>query len=388
MIIKKQSGAVSLFIVIFSSVLIALLAVSFTRIMIADQQQATSIDLSASAYDSALAGVEDAKRALLKYQTICNSSSTADCDTAKNAIDSSTNSSLICNEATSTLQDVVVNSQNEVPVTTSSSSSDLNQAYTCVKINLQTPDYLGLLTTNESALIPIKGVSSINRIKIEWFSTKDISSTFNSSISLPTVDTALLSQGLWPANRPALLRTQVMNLNGDAGGFKLSDLDNNGSTTYSNTLFLYPSSNGSSALSFTANDPRRIYLSSARPSYVLCSSSVASVTYSCSVTLTLPGTISTNDIAYLRVASIYNKTNYKVTLMNNATTVNFDGVQPEIDSTGRADNLIRRVSTRVESSNVNFPYPEAAVDISGGLCKDFWVTDRTADYGTTGNCTP
>ena len=68
---NSQRGAVALFIVIFSALLITTITVTFVRIMIQSQQQAVSNDLSASAMDSALAGVEDAKRAIVMYRTYC-----------------------------------------------------------------------------------------------------------------------------------------------------------------------------------------------------------------------------------------------------------------------------------------------------------------------------
>lgn len=387
---KKQDGAVSLFIVVFSAIIITIIAVSYTRIMVSDQQQATAADLSQSAYDSAQAGVEDAKRALLRYQDVCNQYGNTHflCNKAKSDIDSSTTASLACNASVITLDDVrLVVSNNEVPVKTTATTSSLNQAYTCVKINLQTPNYLGLLTNNESNLVPIKGVSPLNQVKIEWFDAQDVDASFSSNISLVNSGTPLIAQTDWPSNRPPIMRLQIMNLNGDASGFTLDQLDSIGTSTYSNTLFLYPSRVGASPINFNS-DVRKTYLSSARPTPVRCSANISAGGYACSVTLTLPSTIDINDMTFLRVSSMYNKANYRVTLQSSGTTVNFNGVQPEIDSTGRANDLFRRVKSRVEMSNVNFPYPEAAVDITGSLCKNFWVTDSAVDYGVTSSCTP
>ena len=61
---NNNRGAVSIFIVLFTALLVTIIATGFIQLMLRNQQQSVNSDLSQSAYDSALAGVEDAKRAL------------------------------------------------------------------------------------------------------------------------------------------------------------------------------------------------------------------------------------------------------------------------------------------------------------------------------------
>ena len=410
---NKQRGAVSLFVVVFSALLITVVTVSFVRIMVQDQQQASTTDLSQSAYDSAQAGVEDAKRALLQYQSMCNSGS-VDCATVKAEMNKQ-----LCNTALSKLADVsdlLAKDNNEVKIQTGDTNK-LDQAYTCVKIILDTPNYIGSLSADESKIIPLISDKFFDTVQIEWFSSDDISSSNNFNISLQGVgSTPLLAKNTWAVggNRPPIMRTQLMQF---GSSFNLDNFDdiNSADGSDANTVFLYPSgstgianqsvtaigSPGPDTRAFINRDIRQA--ASGTPLPIKCSGNLGGGGFACTAKLQLPTPIGGGDrTAFLRLSAIYNKTNYQVTLLDSTKScdqatgtglgcVKFSAVQPEIDSTGRTNDLFRRVSTRVELTDINFPYPEAEVDVSGSFCKNFMVTNNPADYipNVSGvNCTP
>lgn len=386
---KNQSGAVSLFVVLFAALLITVITVSFLRLMVSDQRQASDADLSQSAYDSALAGVEDGKRALARYLEVCSQQGLSECQQLGEAINTAE-----CNEAVR-IGGVVLDTEGEVLVQQSTSTNDqqLDQAYTCVTISLLTDDYIGSIAPNESRFIPLIGKSAdgstdFTDVKIEWFSNEDISGNV---VNLPGVQATqiLPEQSQWPENRPPVVRAQLMQ---HGSSFTLEEFDYMaGNESNTNTLFLYPSSSvaATNQDSFTNRDIRRTSnqsdpVSSSRadtPLAILCVESIASGGYACSVTLSLPTPIDGGDrTAFLRLTSLYNASHFRVTLLKNGSVVQFNGVQPEIDSTGRASDLFRRVATRVDLIDTSFPYPSAAVQTTEDFCKSFIVTGSSSDY--------
>jgi len=389
----SERGAVSLFIVVFTVLLLTIVTVSFVRIMLADQEQATTTDLSQSAYDSAQSGVEDAKRALLRYQTECSTGDAARCAAAAIAPVATQQ----CNEALSQVIGSNVAGE-EVIVQQDAGDENLQQAYTCVKISLQTDDVVGSLKSDDTKLIPLISTAAFNTVQIEWFSGKNVSSTTSTNkpvnLQLPGT-TPLLRKttgtGAWPSNRPSIIRAQFMQV--AAGGFTLSDIENNvGQNSYS--LFLYPigttgtarNPNTPGIMSVTARDSRKTPVGT--PDSVTCSGNIGSGGYACRVQLVLPNTVpAASRSAFLRLGSLYNTSEVRVSLLDSAspsTLIQFDNVQPLIDSTGRAGDIFRRVQSRVEFTD--FPYPDAAVDLTGNFCKNFSVTDTPSDF--VNNCTP
>lgn len=388
---KNQDGAVSIFIVIFTALFITIISVSFIRIMVQNQQQATSADLSQSAYDSAQAGVEDAKRLLVEYQAQCVKTPTPGPRCA--SLERLLRVELPCN----TIQQAGIAGSiddKEVVVKQGENDEALQQAYTCVKVAVETDDYIGGVNTGASRLVPLKGTGEFNQVVLEWYSQVDLQDASDGpgekTVELSN-DAQLPKLDEWSKNRPSLMRAQLIQF---GPTFKLTDFDklSDGSSN-AHTLFLNPSNIGRDAVDFA--EDTRLSQSSGVLQPISCdrsfSTSTADKNFACRVVLTLPNAVGATDgnrTAYLRLDPVYNSlTHFRVQLQKDNVPLKFKDVQPIVDSTGRANELFRRVQSRVELESDLFPYPESAIDITGSLCKTFLVTDKATNY-SPGLCDP
>lgn len=355
----KQRGAVSLFVVIFTTLIVTTITISFMQLMTKDHQQATYGDLSESAYDSAMAGVEDAKRALLS----CQDKATDECKAMRES-----GTTRECYTLSAVFSGGVT-TEAETRIMQSEGDEKLEQAYTCVMVTYATDDFMGKLSPGDNpVLIPLRATDEFNTIVVSWSQNRD-----GGTIDLPGAgDDKLPVRGDdWPENRPALLRAQLIDGKGE---FNLSDFDASG---FSNTLFLYPSSVGLSSFDFSLDGRRS---SKSGPQLVTCNPGADSGAYICRATLHTDSAIGANSAtAFLSLAAFYNTTDFKVELRGPGGSVTFNGAQPEVDSTGRANDLFRRVVSRVELDST-FNYPLSALETSGNLCKNFSVTTAVDDY--------
>lgn len=419
---RRQSGAVSLFVVIFSMLLITVITVSFMRLMMTEQRQSADNELAQSAYDSAQAGVEDAKRALLRFQNICNtttdpnecarlSDQLSQCDPAVPASCVILNDSSTCNQALK-IGNIAVTKEGsgvdtgkgEVMVQQNEGvDAALDQAYTCVKIQMQTKDYILNVAEGQSQLVPLVSRQSFDTVTIGWFSAKDLSDP--SAAVTPKSSVALTEKDTWGVNTPPVLRAQLMQF---SNRFTMSDFDfvpsvSGATQSNTNSVFLFPTSTaGTSSGTFTGldnrkrdenTDPSRKPLTGVR-----CEANFNASDYACLMSLRLPVPINgsaANRTAFLLVTPYYNATSVQirlsngVPLANESNLVRFQDVQPVIDSTGRANDIFRRVEARVDLANMNVIFPDATIDITGNLCKNFSVSPQASTYATTNtSCTP
>ena len=398
---QRQSGAVSIFMVIFAILLMSVVTIGFLRIMTSDQNKATGNDLAQSAYDSSQAGVEDAKRALLWYTRNCSGGTLdADCGAFLARLENC-NESIILSGVIDTgdlgdtaggtgTGEIKVQQSTSVDVSGESTDKALDQAYTCVKMVLDTDDVIGSLTANQSAFIPLIGTDQITHVTVEWFNDDDIPGN-STAVDTPTPTISQQLIDTWPANRPPVMRTQFMQV---GSSFNLSDFDSTTASSESNanTVFLYPATSGFNNAVITERDIRKDPSGNSVPDAAgsaplpaNCETSVAGRDYACSITLELPTPVRGGQAAtsYLRLTSMYNLSHYRISLNG----VKFRNVQPSVDSTGRANDVFRRVQSRISLYDTTFPYPDAALDTTGALCKDFGVTDRQYIAGST-SCIP
>ena len=374
---NQQTGAVSIFIVIFTALLVSVITIGFVRTMMNDQQQASDDDLSQSAYDSAMAGVEDAKRVVALSMT-GNTAATA----------------ALNNPACNAIATIAGGSLQESVIQTSSSSlnndKDLQQAYTCVRVNMNTQTVVRDADADRSSIVPLRATGAFNRVEIRWASQNNLTGATEFDVASLNVDQPLRAQASYPTNRPSVLTAQFVR---PSGSFTLESLDRDAASGAVQTLSFYPHSVTSEVSTPQTPSTLASSLDSRTQNSqqnVKCMRNPAAVanwgTYSCRAVITLSSTTPANSsTAFLRLVPRYTDTQISVSLFNNTTPVLFNGVQPSVDSTGRANDVFRRVTARIDGNA--FPFPDAAVDIRGSLCKTFSVTNNTDDY-TAGTCNP
>ncbi len=390
---EKQRGAVSIFVVIFSALLVVTIATTFARLMLQDQMQATDSDLSRSALDSANAGVEDAKRVLVKYEQECVNGSNTSCTNWRTNYLNGNN----C-EAPRTILGAATTPTQADGGGFKVGNDSLRQAYTCVKITLNTNNYEGTLQPGASRLVQLKSETNaqFTHVKIEWYSKKNLRNSGEPKVYLDQINelglkprSAATPSDAWAKNQPSLMRLQLLQF---GNNFTLANFNSTDpANTNVGTLFIKPA-RGSGAGGVATPPPTPLTFSTEDVSGPLqpveCYrefDDASADAYACSVTVALElpngaGNPGDRKDAYLRLNAPYgDETDFSVSLYNGSSLVRFGGVQPLVDSTGRAADLFRRVSSRIEPGG-NFPYVEGALDITGDLCKTFQVSNVTTGY--------
>ena len=215
----RQSGAVSLFAVIFGAMLLTIVTIGFIKLMIMDQRQSSNNDLSQSAYDAALAGVEDAKRVVRAAQTgniqaagVLNGPINCNMVAASGVVGGSSSGETIIKTGTD-------------------AGKRFDQAYTCVKITMKSQDFIYKSIEEKSQIVPLRATGSFNKISIEWYRRDDESNLNGANAANTEISTSgdLPTKNNWNANSPQLMRVQLIN---PGSAFNLATLDSTGVTSF------------------------------------------------------------------------------------------------------------------------------------------------------------
>jgi len=429
---KIKKGATSLIVTMFFTLLAGILVLSFVSIMLSNINESTNYNLSQSAYDAALAGIEDAKVMLLEYRRCIargdtHSSRCENVVKAMEAVDSEEN----CDIVRDALGRATNSEKNETLIRTDNSAVDgvdstFDMAYTCVKVAMETSNYLGIISSeSDTKVIPLRTrrhdetdqTSLVDRVRIEWYSNEDFSTIKDNGLlgnyvkDLPTYtfSTAKVSEAGMTNDKNAFAGVASLPVPINVGliqageTFKLSDFEtahSGGEMTYRGRLTLRPVSGraANSTTTIARNafamstlaaskdynntslwDNDAVYNAANSPIDVKCHdhSYTSTYTYACSATILLPQPYNTSTGAaldaqdgfrFLTISSPYADPDisFSVTMLNaDGDTVNFIGVQSSVDSTGRANDLFRRIDARVELIDTGYPFPKYTLAVYG-----------------------
>lgn len=411
--IKTKKGAASFYIVAFSTLILLVVATSFATVIISEIERTSNEDLSQSAYDSAMAGLEDAKLAYYNYQNcVAQGYTQAGADLNDGAIST-------CEDIISVIRDNqscdmtaqilgrAVTDGGVMVREANNNNNNMQQYYTCAKINTVLKDYRASLSGSEQMrVIKTKFASDkegvnvtdlITKVKISWYENDGTSYAYknflNSNVAFQRLVTT--TAAVPPTIALAMLQTSET--------FHLSDFNvTQGQATDRGMVYLVPTGinaqdNNNSTYKKsswdgkTNNISKDAFLKSNNktatnlPYTVYCPPSTTDegkeAEFACSATIELPKPIVTdanrparNQDTFIFVVALPYGTPYTdfaleffcsdgatdcaitttdedgVASTDTSGQAYLDSVQVEIDSTGRANDLYRRVKTRVQTA--------------------------------------
>ena len=411
---KFKKGAASFYIVAISTLILVIIAASFAAVIISEVTRTSNDDLAQSAYDSALAGVEDAKLAYYNYQSCLENPNTERCDEIV-ALFSEANDPTNEENKCDMVADVLGRSKTDngvlVQEEAGGAGNNMQQFYTCVVVKTVLEDYRTTLTSGSPTKVMrakfedgVKA-SDISAIRVSWQGDKNTAAALYSDFGSDNGGIFSTDAPLPPVLSVGLIQT--------AEKFSLSDFDmTQGETTDRGMVYLVPvgDSDGINAVEMasTENNDNGKYIGSWNGKYKYnkigsegflksndkTTTNLPYVVYcdgdefACSATIELPAPVngtrsdetfmialsmpyaeSSTDVRleFCKSESCFNViTDEEITSETESTVASLKNVQISIDSTGRANDLYRRVETYLDAADTANPYPLYAIQLLGG----------------------
>ena len=391
---KFKKGAASFYIVAFSTLILLIVATSFAAVIISEITRTSNDDLSQSAYDSSMAGIEDAKLAFFNYQNCLNDGSGENCALLKEYMHS-TAEEQDCDMIARILGKIGEGEEGKEVIVeeANNASNNMQQAYTCVKMQTLLRDYRSTLSsTVQTKVVKAKfnepvTAKDVNRVRISWYETAVGNYRYSNikndgKVVFPNVGSS--GAAVPPTISLALVQT--------AETFNLSDFDMTiGDRTDRGMVYLVPTTDPELAKKTVENNhyggwngsENRIVANAMLKSndktatnlpYTVYCDQDSTAEFVCSAVVELPEPVggARSDETFMIVMSLpYGKpsTDFALEFLcrdgvtcgkeivneEGETTIidqdqaYLDGVQVEVDSTGRANDLYRRLRVRLES---------------------------------------
>lgn len=371
-----KTGSATFYTVVIACLLLSVIVTGFSFLVIRERTNNINNSLSDSAYDAALAGVEDAKLALSEYYFCANTghgsagdSSTVNCDNVKTLVNdssSSTDESKRCGAVQKILGRNATGGE-AIIKTIINPTETMTQAYTCVQIFTSLKDYRGTISnTSPTRLVPLYRTddpTNIDYVDVSWYSVTNASSS-TSGVNLTDGTTFDNDTPIPPVLSVSFFQTD--------NKFNLSELDNTSSNLSARgTVWLVPSET-STRTAIESKDLANTNNHSTKnePFQVKCSSNPAGEFY-CTTRIYLPkstGGTRDKDTPLLLLSLPYEspETDFSVVAYKSSgAPIDFKDAQIAIDSTGRANDIYSRVEARVEYREVYFPFTTYALDLGG-----------------------
>ncbi len=328
---KNQSGLVSIIVTLIIMLVMSLIVIGFAKLVRRDQRQTLDKQLNAQAFYAAEAGINDARQDI------------------KNALSAGTpipeKSTCAPNSSAPFNQSNIVDSARNI-------------SYTCLLVD-PTPESLEYsnIDTSTSTVVPVTlkdTTDHITSITVSW-QAKDGNTNFACPGS--GVYPALPASSLWGCGI-GIMRLDLV----PTDGFKTrADYTN---TTFSRFLYPLPGSPGVNSVGYVGS----------QGDFVPVQCSATAVPKYC--TLTITGLSTTN--LYIRLKSIYIASNATITCTTaSGAACEMGGTQILVDSTGKANDVLRRIQVRVPDVRSGI-LPEGALDTSGNICKRYVIINNSS----------
>lgn len=328
---EDQRGLASIIIATVLMVVMSLITLGFTRIMQREQRQSLDRILSSQAFYAAESGVNDA------YSIIGTLGDKTNCD-----VSSFPNGGVL-------------------------DTTENGVKYSCVLVD-KSPTSIeynnSAITTAQSKIVSVEAATAINSITFEWSGT-------SVSPALPNSNCADLPVSSAWGSRPPLLKLDLVQI-------PTVSFSREGLISLTQNMYLAPSLSGS--CSSVSTNPISDHVGEANKGKIVPVSCTSGGTYHCSFTLT--GLTANRYVA--RVRPIYATADKVRITAENSTSPGVDlelvGAQAIIDSTGRANDVVRRIQVRVPLVS-EYPLPEFVLQAMDGVCKQLsYAPPSTVSY--------